>query len=174
MKISVRASRKGRFEQWPLAHAILLGTLKLLLFLQGAAIVLPHGAAHVAVLVLLWILSYPVIHYGMCRTCVYYGRRCPVPGEGNLVHRLFDKRESSPGLAAWSLVGLCYLMRLGYPLLFLIGPHSRPAWWHGAFYVFSIVVFFLVLTRVIGCPYCTRYACPLNPDYPTRAGDSSA
>lgn len=174
MKIRVRASRKGTFEQWPLAYTIIVGTLKLLLFLQGALIVLPHGGAHVVILALLWILSYPVIYYGMCRSCVYYGKRCPVPGEGALVHRFFDRCEQPPGLAAWSLVGLCYLMRLGYPFLFLMGSHPRPALWQGALYVISILAFITVLTRGIGCPYCTRYSCPLNPDYRTKTGDPSA
>ncbi len=163
MHISLRARRKGQFEQWPPLYTGAIGALTLLLFLEGIFIVAPHGLFHVSVVLVLWILSYPVIYYGMCRTCTYYGRRCPVPGEGSLVHYFLNRREASPGWSAWTMVGLCYVMRLGYPLICLVRFHTP--WWYGVVYGFSIMAFTVVLTRMIGCPYCTRNTCPLNPDY---------
>jgi len=141
------------------------------LFLEGAFILASHGTGHVVVLVFLWVFSYPVIHYGVCRKCRYYGLRCPVPGEGNLVHHFFERSHEDPGAAGYFMGGVCYLMRLGYPAYFLIFYESP--WLLRAVYPLTVLAFIVVLGRIIGCPNCLKEECPMNPSHSTcSAGEN--
>jgi hypothetical protein len=161
VKISMRAQRKGEFEEWPLNHLFITGGILLLLFLEGVFIVAGHGAWRIAILIALWIASFPVIHFSMCRKCNYYGKRCPIPGEGNLVHILFKKKEGPTGFLGWMGVVLCYVMRLGYPVIFL----DKNSVWIGAIYATTFLVYMIILGRVLGCPNCVKVECPMNPDW---------
>ncbi len=163
MKIGIRARRKNRYEEWPLHQVAIIGALKLLLVAEGIVILAGHGLIHVGILLLLWLLSYPVIHFGMCRKCCYYGRRCPVPGEGNLVHLLFKKSEKPAGVFGFLLAVLTYVMRFGYPVHFLVNYEYN--WIFPTIYYATILVFFLILGRFIGCPNCQKVECPMNPDW---------
>ena len=157
----MRAQRKGEFEEWPLNHQFIVGAILALLFLEGLFIVARHGALHIAILIALWIASFPVIHFSMCRKCRYYGKRCPIPGEGNFVHLLFRKKEGPTGLLNWMGVLLCYVMRLGYPVIFL----DKNSIWIGIIYATTFLVYMLILGRVLGCPNCIKTECPMNPDW---------
>ncbi len=163
MKIGIRASRKSSYEEWPLRQLAIIGALKLLLVAEGIVILSGYGLIHIGILLLLWLLSYPVIHFGLCRKCRYYGRRCAVPGEGNLVHLFFQKSEEPAGVSGFLLAVLSYVMRLGYPILFLV--RYEYHWIFPAVYYGTILLFFLVIGRFIGCPNCQKVECPLNPDW---------
>ena len=163
MQLNWRPPKKGHFEEWPPQHRMIIGGIKALLFLEGVFILLPYGAIHIAALIILWIFSYPVIFYGMCRKCLNYGRKCPVPGEGDLVGRFFERCDDPPGVSGWFMVGLCYLMRLIYPAVFLFRYDYH--WFYSMIYILTILFFFTALGRLVACPNCRNERCFLNPDY---------
>ena len=164
MALDLGPERQCEFQEWPLRHLVIMGGMLLLLFLEGAWIVSGFGAVHVVILLMLWILSFPVIHFSLCRKCIYYGKRCPIPGEGNLAHILFEKKEGPIGPLNWAGVLLCYVMRLGYPALFLVLYPERYSFLVGVIYALTFVLMFLMLFYAIGCPNCMKTECPMNPD----------
>lgn len=163
-----KAKRRGEFEEWPAVHRIIMGGLLLFMFLQGAWIVSGFGAVHILILLILWAGSFPVIHYSLCRKCRNCGRKCAIPGEGDLAHLFFKKNEGPPGAINWLGTALCYLIRLGYPAAFLILYPENYSALATVIYILTPVVFLFLDSRVIGCPNCLNLRCPLNPGY--RAG----
>ncbi len=164
MAMEIRPKRCGEFEEWPLSHLAVVGGMLLLMFLEGALIVSIFGGLHVVVLIVLWVASFPVIQFSLCRKCLYYGKRCPVPGEGNLANLLFEKKEGPAGFMDYMGVVLCYAMRLGYPAIFLFLYPEKYSRLTGLIYALTIVLFFMILANVIGCPNCMKTECPMNPD----------
>lgn len=142
-----------------------MGGILLFLFLQGAWIVYPYGTIGIAVLTILWVVSFPVIHFFLCRHCYNCGKRCAIPGEGDLANLLFKPKPGSPGLTNWLGTALSYLLRMGYPAaLLILHPENHTAWIK-IVYPLTLVVFLTIDSRVFGCPYCKNILCPLNPDY---------
>ncbi len=165
MSNGFRPKRKEKFEQWPPSHRLLMGGMLGLLFLEGAVIVSRFGAIHILILLILWIISFPVIHFSLCRKCYNCGKRCAIPGEGELANLLFEKREGPPGLFNWLGTALSYVIRLGYPAAFLILYPERYSTTMAVIYELTFIMFLLLDARVIGCPNCMNKNCPLNPDY---------
>ncbi len=151
-----------KYDEWPITHLVVMGMILLLMFLEGLLIVSEYGALHVIVFIILWVASFPVIHYSACRKCMYYGKRCPVPGEGNLVHLLFEKSDSPAHFVDYIGVMLCYGMRLGYPLILLFFNDSLIKL-TALILMLTVVLFFLIHSQIIGCPHCKKTKCPANP-----------
>ena len=151
------------YEEWPVLHQLMTGGMLLLLYLEGMLVVSEHGSLHMAVLTFLWIASFPVIHYFMCRKCHNYGRACPIPLEGGLVHFFYKKSNDPPGILGWAGVGLCYLMRLGYPLMFFYLYWGDYSIFLVLIYILTISLFSLILRYAVGCPHCGNKDCFLCP-----------
>jgi hypothetical protein len=164
MLTGIRPRRKAEFQEYPLSHLVVMGGMLILLFLEGVFIVSRLGWGHIIVLLVLWLASFPLIQFSLCRKCFYYGKRCPVPGEGNLAHILFDKKAGGTGLFNWMGAVLTYAMRLGYPVIFLLLYPERYSILVSVIYALTFVIFLLILVNVVGCPNCMNTDCPMNPD----------
>lgn len=46
-------------------HLVITGGMLLLLFLEGMFIVAEYGTLHIFILIILWVTSFPVIHFSL-------------------------------------------------------------------------------------------------------------
>jgi hypothetical protein len=110
----------------------------------------------------LWILSYPVIYAGTCRSCPYYGKRCPVPLEGSCVQHFVRRGNGSFGYPELFWASVTYLLRMLMPLHIIKSDRLITL---GSVYLTITGAFWVNHFLVEGCPNCINTACPFNPDY---------
>jgi len=158
----IKTKRRGRYTEFPikanLAVALVLGFI----FFHGLILSLrikPFGAP---AYLFLWIASYFVIYMGTCRSCIYYGKRCPVPLEGSCVNRFFKKSEKPFGYFSLLAASFAYLLRIAVPIVAIA---VDRIFIQGGVYVGLLILFWTVHLRFTGCPNCINGSCPLNPDY---------
>ncbi len=157
----IRPERKAYIQAFTSGQHRQTALLLTALFLLGLAISwrglnLLGAAAYL----LLWVGSYGVIFAGTCRYCAYYGRTCPIPLEGGIVHRFFAKREDGFGMTQLAWATLAYGLRVAVPFLVII---RENLWGWGVAYAAILALFWMVHLRIVGCPNCVNAACPLNP-----------
>lgn len=161
MRIGIE--RKQRLSEFTIREYGLNGAFVAILFLFGLFLSWKLSAFAGMLHLLLWLLSYPVIHATLCRNCVYHGKPCPVPLEGSCSHLAFDKGHDFGILAG--IGGLvAYFMRvcIPYAAIFQMG-----AVLHFVLYTGIIAGLLYVLLYHTGCPNCLNRQCPFNPDYGT-------
>ncbi len=158
----LRPERKHRYEEFVgrerRSAAILLAGL----FAAGAALSLRQGALFIAAYILMWIASYLLLFAGTCRKCVYYGKRCPVPLEGECVHRVLGRSGKGFGWSALLAASVAYVLRVGLPAFIII---RDSLCYEGLVYSMLFVLFWYMHIYNTGCPNCINTACPLNPDF---------
>ncbi len=161
----MRPKRKKRLEAYGLRDRA--GTVFLLgvFFALGLWISLNAGPEELLIYGLAWGLSYGVIYRGTCAGCVYYGRACPIPAEGECVHLFVRKRQPSFGSASRVWATLSYLLRISVPVFILVRDRNILL---GIVYGVIFLLFWIVHLFLSGCPNCLNAACPLNPDFPVR------
>lgn len=163
----MRAERKKSLEAYDLQDRA--GTIFLLtvLFALGLWISLAAGPKELLTYLLAWSLSYGVIYRGTCAGCVYYGKPCPIPAEGEWVHRFVRNKQSSFGRASLCWATASYLLRISVPVYVVFRDGRILA---GLAYGMVFAAFWIVHLFWIGCPNCVNVACPLNPDFPSGKG----
>lgn len=160
----IRPKRKAHVHAFTFAQNRLTALLLAALFLMGLSISWRYlNLLGVAAYFLLWAASYGVIFAGTCRYCAYYGRSCPVPLEGGLVHRFFPKKDTGFGFAQLAWATVAYGLRVTVPLLVIIR-EGLYGW--GAAYAGVLALFWIIHLRIIGCPNCINSSCPLNSGNP--------
>lgn len=165
MKRQVRLIRPGRKTRRPafeLRQKWLTALLLAAVFGAGLWLALLAGRYAIAAYLFLWAASYPVIYAGTCRDCPYYGKKCPVPLEGGLVHRVMRPGRGPFGCRQLLWAAAAYLMR-GLVPVFAVFQQGCYGW--GLVYVLLFAAFWIVHLRFSGCPNCINENCPLNPDY---------
>ena len=158
----IRPRRKGRITTFSPGRNWLTTLLLAALFLMGLAISW-RGLylTGVAVYCLLWAASYIIIFAGACRYCAYYGKSCPIPLEGGIVHRFFAKKDKGFGPIQLAWAPVAYALRAGVPVSVII-IYGQYGW--GVSYAGILLLFWIIHLRLIGCPNCINTACPLNPE----------
>jgi hypothetical protein len=157
----IRPERKAWIQAFTFRRNRATALLLAALFLMGLTIAWRGmNLWGVAAYFLLWVASYGVIFAGACRYCAYYGKNCPIPLEGGLVHRFFVKKDTGFGFAQLAWATLAYGLRVAVPVLIIIR-EGLYGW--GAAYAGILVLFWIIHLRYIGCPNCINTACPLNP-----------
>ncbi|MBS3759224.1 MAG: hypothetical protein KGY61_11230 [Desulfobacterales bacterium] len=159
----LRPKRKARLDRFSIKDHLVTVMLFLGLFACGLIISLAYGWAGFAAYLALWGLSYPVIYAGACRYCAYYGKSCPIPLEGGLVHRFFEKKAGGFGFMALVWATLAYGLRVVLPVVVIIEHRAYPM---GILYGGIFIAFWIAHLRFSGCPNCINTDCPLNPDDP--------
>jgi len=157
----IRPKRKKRVKVFRPGIRTLTAIMLFLLFITGVAISLRRGFKAVIAYTGMWLASYPVIYKGTCSRCIYYGIRCPIPLEGSLVDRFFEKSDRPFGYMALFWAAIAYLMRICIPSVVIIRDRLGML---GAVYYGILKMFWVVHLWIIGCPNCINSACPFNPD----------
>ncbi len=159
----LRPNRKKWLSAFSFREKIATLTLLSALFGYGLLISLHFSLLGFFLYLALWGLSFFLIYINACRRCPYYGKKCPVPLEGDCVQLFFGKSEKAFGWTSlvWALIAYC--LRIALPTVIMIIEDKGVA---GVFYYGLFALFWFVHLRVAGCPNCINTACPLNPDYP--------
>lgn len=156
-----QVKRKNTYDDFTFGNKIINSLLLILFFITGFNICSENGFLSTVMYLGLWVLSYYVIYAGTCRYCAYYGKSCPIPLEGSMVDRFFEKKE---GFGAMQLVWafVAYFLRIILPLVIGIelGLYKQV----GVF-LLLYVLFMVFHQKLVGCPNCLNKNCPLNPDY---------
>lgn len=160
-----RAKRKKELNEFSAGDKIINSLLLLLLFFTGLYISLQMGVEAVVLHIVSWILSFVVIYAGACRYCAYYGKGCPVPLEGGLVHIFFKKKDSGFGITQLAWAGLTYALRVIIPTIAVI---KLGLFVEGIIFYSIFILFNILHSLVVGCPNCINRDCPLNPDFGRR------
>jgi hypothetical protein len=155
--------RKNRLSAFTIKEYGINGIFVVILFLFGLFLSWNLSAFAGMLYLLLWVLSYPVIHGTLCRNSVYHGKQCPVPFEGTCSHLSFDRGHNF-GILAGISGFLAYFMRVCIPYVALFQMGSVL---HFLLYTSVILGFLYVLLYHTGCPNCINTKCPMNPDYGT-------
>jgi hypothetical protein len=158
MKTGIK--RKNRLAEFTLKECGINAVLMLILFLFGLYLSWKLSTFAGMLYVLLWLASYPIIHSTACRHCVYHGKQCPVPLEGNCSHLIFEKGNNFQSLSILGAI-TCFFLRFCIPYAAIIQAGSII---YFVLYSASIILFFYVLFYHIGCPNCINTKCPMNPD----------
>ena len=108
----------------------------------------------------LWVASYGVIYAGTCRYCSYFGKQCPIPLEGSMVHRFLGKKENGFGYIQLFWAAVAYSLRILVPVI-VIFTDRRYGW--GVLFLAVFVLFWINHLWIAGCPHCVNDQCPLNP-----------
>lgn len=157
------AKRRGCVSEFSWRNNLVTRIMLAVLFLSGLSLsILYHPLAAVPY-ILLWLASYLVIFAGTCRSCVYYGKACPVPLEGSVVCRVFPKSSRPFGWPALFFATVAYVLRIGIPVA-VIAEKGLIA--EGIAFGLIFTLFWAVHLFVSGCPNCVNYPCPLNPGKP--------
>ena len=156
--------RKTILDKYSLQDNFLGTTLFLTYFLLGLylAAQLPLAVAGVIAYLVLWILSYIVIHAGACRRCVYYGKQCPVPLEGSLVNKFFAPSDKKFNVDCLVWASLTYILRVALPLATIV---YLELWLIGLVWLMAFGAFWILHLFVTGCPRCGNTRCIMNPDF---------
>ncbi|MBU0993248.1 MAG: hypothetical protein KJ737_12205 [Proteobacteria bacterium] len=158
----IRAKRKNKFSNYPFSKKWATGVLLAFLFFHGFGLSLAIGWTGALFYLVLWALSYLVIYWGACRTCVYYGKACPVPLEGSCVHYFFKKSPENMGFSGLICATASYGLRIGLPVGIMV--HGKMTI-NGIVFGSVFLLFWMVHLYMTGCPNCINESCPLNPDY---------
>lgn len=161
--MSFGIKRKKRLTEFTVKEYGINGVLMAILFLFGLYLSLGLSTFAAGLYMILWLASYPIIHATTCRHCVYYGKQCPVPLEGNCSHLTFDKGNNFGILAGLGGL-LAYFLRVCIPYVAIF--HSGSVLFF-ILYTGTIGIFFYVLFFHTGCPNCIQTKCPMNPDFIT-------
>jgi hypothetical protein len=158
--MKIGSKRRRRLSEFTIKEYGINGIFVAALFLFGLFLSGKLSAFAGMLYVLLWLLSYPVIHATLCRNCVYHGKQCPVPFEGSCSHLAFDKGHDF-GILAGIGGFLAYFMRVCIPYVAIFQMGSVLY-----FILFTGIIagFLYVLLYHTGCPNCINTKCPLNPD----------
>lgn len=159
MKTGIK--RKKRLSEFSIREYVINAALMLLFFIFGLYLSWKLSTFAGMLYLLLWLISYPIIHATTCRNCVYHGKECPVPLEGGCSHITFD-RGNNFGLFAGVGGFLAYFLRVCIPYVAIVHVGSMM---HFALYSGIIILFFYVLLYHTGCPNCINTKCPMNPDH---------
>lgn len=159
--MDLKIKRKKRLSEFTINEYGVNAAIMAALFLFG--LFLSWGLSVFAGLLylLLWGASYVIIHATTCRHCIYYGKKCPVPFEGNCSQLMFERGDNF-GLLAGAGGGLAYLLRICIPYVAIIQAGSVL---YFVLYSGLFGLFFYVLFYHTGCPNCINAKCPLNPDF---------
>jgi hypothetical protein len=155
--------RKARLSEFTIREYGINGIFVAALFLFGLFLSWKLSAFAGMLYLLLWLLSYPVIHATLCRNCVYHGKQCPVPFEGGCSHLISDKGHNFGVLVGIGGI-LAYFMRVCIPYVAIFQTGSVL---YFILYTGVLAGFFYVLLYHTGCPNCINTNCPFNPDYGT-------
>jgi len=158
----LKASRNQRLAEFSSGQARPTALLLGLVFGCGLIIAWMHSLFAVSAYGGLWALSYFVIYAGACRTCVYYGKKCPIPLEGSCVNNFFEKKAQPFGFLQLFWATVAYGLRVILPLV-LIFRYEMIGW--GIAYFSLLALFWIIHLRFTGCPNCINAQCPLNPDH---------
>lgn len=157
-----RAKRKKKLNEFSAGDKMINSVLLLLLFITGLDISLQMGSQAVILYVVSWLLSFVVIYAGACRYCAYYGKSCPIPLEGGMVHRFFKKKDSGFGITQLAWAGVTYALRVIIPTIVAV---KLGLIIEGIIFYFIFILFNILHSQVAGCPHCINRNCPLNPDF---------
>ncbi|MEN6473143.1 MAG: hypothetical protein ABFD81_03945 [Syntrophaceae bacterium] len=158
----LRPPRKHRYSEFPRQASRKAVFLLTAFFLLGMAISARRKIVGLAVYLLAWVLSYPVIYAGTCRKCPYYGKRCPIPLEGSCVGNFLARGAGSFGYAELFWAGVAYLLRMAVPAGIILLDRLRML---GSAYLGIVAAYWTNHLLVEGCPNCINSTCPLNPDH---------
>jgi hypothetical protein len=159
--MNLKPKRKAKLSEFTIREYGINGGLMAILFLFGLFLSWKLSTFAVFLYLLLWVVSYPLIHATTCRNCVYHGKQCPVPLEGGCSHLTFDQGNNF-GLFAGVGGFLAYFLRVCIPYVAIIQAGSVV---YFALYTGVILLFFYVLLYHTGCPNCIQTKCPMNPDF---------
>ena len=158
----IRAKRKNRFQEYSWSQKWMTGLLLSFLFIHGLVLSLKPGCPGGLLYIGLWAVSYPVIYWGACRRCVYYGKACPVPLEGSLAQYFFKKSPDSMSISVLIWASVSYGLRIGLPVVIIV---SGKMVVHGIIFGGVFLLFWIIHLYLVGCPNCVNENCPFNPDY---------
>lgn len=151
---------KERLPFFPARKKTATILLLISMFACGLFISADAGWIGITTYIELWIASYAIIYAGTCRYCTYFGKQCPIPLEGSMVHRFFKKKQSGFGYLQLLWATVVYLLRVLMPVI-VIFIHRLYAW--GLVFFAIFVLFWINHLWVAGCPHCINDECPLNP-----------
>ena len=157
----IRPARRNKLAEFSLRVNFFSALALAVLFILGFFISLRIETAGIILYIASWILSYIILFAGTCRNCVYYGKKCPIPLEGSCVSYFFKKGENKFGYISLLWATIAYIFRVCIPV-YIIFTEQMVSF--GAFYFFTLAMFWIVHLRFTGCPNCVNYQCPLNPE----------
>jgi len=158
----LRMPRKRRYNEFSRQANRKTVILLTAFFLLGTVISVRRKIGGLAVYLLTWVLSYPMIYAGTCRYCPYYGKRCPIPLEGACVNNFLARGSGTFGYAQLFWAGAAYVLRMAVPSGIILSDRLRVL---GSAYLGIIAAFWTNHLLIEGCPNCINSDCPLNPDH---------
>lgn len=157
------AKRRDSISAFSWKDNIVTRVMLTVLFILGLSISTQYHPLASIPYVLLWAASYFVLFAGTCRSCVYYGKACPVPLEGSMVCHVFPKSSRPFGWPALFFATIAYVLRIGIPVAVVV---EKGLLIEGITFGLVFVLFWAVHLFISGCPNCVNYPCPLNPGKP--------